>query len=757
MTADLTAPPVRLTATDGLLLRAEHLTRMQDYALSLAAGVGRGGGAGVDSGYELTLRVKEGDLVVGPGTARAGSGRPLILSRPTTVPLPQSGETWVVTLVPDESRTAEVDQLIGDLCGDPCDGERATRPYLAEGVRVELVESVPAAPARPEQLRSTLASQYFDRESQRPGAHPGPPADLRAPAFWGVTGVPDTTDRVPIGLLFHSPTGEWGLDVWAARRDRMELPARRWWDEGLGLRPWPVFVAQVLQFQAHQAVTARGINLDEAGFVELPSAGYLAIANERGVEEQVAELFGAAVDPRICTASPAEIATALEQAQHLDRIPLTTADPKDRPRVDILVPDGVVGAGDRPSQVRFASAELTIEDPSTGVSGTATALARAEWRTDGPITFATAGVRAEGKPFAYWCDVWLSTDPTQLEPKDTCSVTVRIAGTPQLDEGGTPPPGGARLRIDLQGTFTCTGRTPDAVGGAILDGTLFGGRSVRRFAASSPSTDDVLNGLATSIAITRSSGLSAVTSSIANKPYAATASGPDGSFPTTVDLKIGQMSFAARLTEDPSAVLAGNEARKQADEALRLLSGTELSGLAPERLFADEAVPGRATSHRTPHNWVLFRRRNQTDCGTQPEDVLPVTLDLYTLALPPGGAPGILDAPDSLESSTAIPINVGQLRWEPHTQRLDAQSTTDLDSWRRANNSATSVVSGALVWFGLRPLRAEFAIGQVLDRMRAPDTTTALRTVEVSGLPKRLGLTPASSGAVLVLLEARIG
>ena len=58
----LTGGARRLNPMDGLLLRAEHLVTMQDYALALATGVGRSGGAGVDFGYQLGVSTDHAGL-----------------------------------------------------------------------------------------------------------------------------------------------------------------------------------------------------------------------------------------------------------------------------------------------------------------------------------------------------------------------------------------------------------------------------------------------------------------------------------------------------------------------------------------------------------------------------------------------------------------------------------------------------------------------------------------------------------------------
>jgi len=76
----------RLHAFDGLFLRADHLTRMQDYARELAHAVGAAAGPGVVTGYDVRLG-EGGTLLVAPGLAIDPAGRPLRSSREITLPL----------------------------------------------------------------------------------------------------------------------------------------------------------------------------------------------------------------------------------------------------------------------------------------------------------------------------------------------------------------------------------------------------------------------------------------------------------------------------------------------------------------------------------------------------------------------------------------------------------------------------------------------------------------------------------------------
>src|SRR6185295_12339272 len=84
--------------------------------------------------------------------------------------------------------------------------------------------------------------------------------------------------------------------------------------------------------------------LISGGIIELPSAGYLPIApdGKATVNQQVQKMMGEGVDLRFCIVRPDYVAHALEEAQHMERISLIQGleDPKKKPQVDILVPDG---------------------------------------------------------------------------------------------------------------------------------------------------------------------------------------------------------------------------------------------------------------------------------------------------------------------------------------------------------------------------------------------------------------------------------
>ncbi|MGW8779152.1 hypothetical protein ACWGNM_13895 [Streptomyces sp. NPDC055796] len=394
----------RLSAFDGLFLRAEHLNRIQDYARELALAVGAAGGPGVVEGYEVS--VKDGTLRVGGGLAVSPEGRPLRSQRLVTLPLaaltPGPDGFWWVEVAPDSRPYGEA-PVQGSYCDDPCAGTGTTRrPYLAEGVRIQLAEGV--EPGLDNQLpaarRNFLASRVFGAERTEHSPWPYGTGHAHLPPSWAPPAAPPGRPRtVRIAVLLRDPGSPdgWEVDIWTARRDRAAAPPQRYWQSRLGMRPWDAYTAQILQFQdqlaqvlggaaqppgadlgplleqlaligeqgflkshtkdqlgAEVARIVTGIGegalirpraaggpytLAELGIAELPPAGYLPFTPEPeqgaapGGAAGVRALLGAQVDLRYCTCALADVARAVEEARHRDRIRL------DEPvGVDVLLP-----------------------------------------------------------------------------------------------------------------------------------------------------------------------------------------------------------------------------------------------------------------------------------------------------------------------------------------------------------------------------------------------------------------------------------
>ncbi|MDD9205834.1 hypothetical protein PU560_05045, partial [Georgenia sp. 10Sc9-8] len=203
---------------------------------------------------------------------------------------------------------------------------------------------------------------------------------------WPLT--PDPGGSVCLGVVFKE-SDDWQLDTWAARRDRGGSPPRDRWQWGLGMRPWEVFVAQVLQFQAQLGDTLRTRatapapdalrtrlgkleqllrelgedqrtaalrqiteigemaqhsveegdtpSLADLGFLDLPPAGFLPspAESEDGTVADVERWLGDGLVRRVCTMSLGDLGGVLAAAQSRPRTPL---DGSGVPVLDIVVP-----------------------------------------------------------------------------------------------------------------------------------------------------------------------------------------------------------------------------------------------------------------------------------------------------------------------------------------------------------------------------------------------------------------------------------
>jgi hypothetical protein len=398
----------RLNPSDGLFLRAQHLTVMEDYALALAQSAAQAAGTGVVYGYRAWI--DGATLKVDPGLAIGPDGRPLRCTQIAELDLSAltvDADGFFVLEVSAASWDYGQENVYSNLCDDPCSGAAAIHPYQAEGITIDLrADSLPGLSAQTDgRKRNWLASRYYERERERGGPWlvPGTPgsavADLVTIDFAVDTAAPEG-NAVPLAVLLNVG-GSWLVDLWIARRDLGDPAPRRAWQSRLAMRPWDVFIAQVLQFQAQltdfytasQAGPAKSAaaaelaqtidsireqfgnmrvkphwlgdsiadleralpqldkaarrardpstyGLRELGFGELPPAGYLpSPPPKQGARAYAEQLFGPYVKVRICCCRADHAVRAVEQAQHLDRIPLDQDAQKGTPSVDVLVPE----------------------------------------------------------------------------------------------------------------------------------------------------------------------------------------------------------------------------------------------------------------------------------------------------------------------------------------------------------------------------------------------------------------------------------
>jgi len=473
---DPSTPLKRLNYFDGKFLRAGDFDLEQRYLRELVALSNQGLGAGVVYGFDTVLA--SGDTIqVGPGLAIDPSGRVLLMqasatqsiqalidaSRKIPQPPPQAGgnagpgdfsdcievaapppttvvpisDIYVIAICSAEALCGQAD-VYGRLCEEAC-VTSTDRPYRLDGIvlraiPLQLVTPFPTSKAvaidSDLYLRSKVAHSYFaDEVLKHPAAISR--AGLLSHVWCLGAGYDSSCCEVPLAIVARSGARTIFLDAWTVRRERMDAPARRYWQWKMMMRPWNVFLAQILQFQCQLAELFEGIvtpgrtpdpcaderqALHEArtlieelrsglanfrtsapaatlstaerpallslsltrvsdlqekisnvlqgagaftqprdrilirgGIIELPSAGYLPVMNGTNVSvnAQVRALLGEGLDLRFCVARADYIAHEVEKAQHMERISLLQGldDPSNKPRVDIIVPDGEIAEG----------------------------------------------------------------------------------------------------------------------------------------------------------------------------------------------------------------------------------------------------------------------------------------------------------------------------------------------------------------------------------------------------------------------------
>ena len=282
-------PLTRLNFFDGFLLRASHLEIEQGYGRALAHLAARAQGWGIVEGFDASSK---GDAIaIGAGFAIDHDGRPLLLRRPATVDVDEllatrstsEHEAVGVEIAADFERCDRKDRgpdapasrdglyrlcigaserlcgqedVMGALCDNACvkDWER---PYIVEGVRawLEPVE-VSTAKSNAESLgvaheRSLVASAYFVAERAR-GGHLISAAGL-ASTTWCHGARAQTGGCVPLAIVSIRGRRVAFLDQWTARREHIEMPPKHYWALATRMRPYNLFLAEVLQFQCQLA------------------------------------------------------------------------------------------------------------------------------------------------------------------------------------------------------------------------------------------------------------------------------------------------------------------------------------------------------------------------------------------------------------------------------------------------------------------------------------------------------------------------
>ncbi len=301
---DPSTPLKRLNYFDGKFLRASDFEIEQRYLRGLVAISNQGLGAGVVYGYDTTLG--GGDLIqIGPGLAIDPSGHVLLLQStvtqsiqtlidatkklaiqqpdasgkigsdafhdcveiaapPPTVVVPVS-DIYVIAICAAEALCGQQD-VYGKLCEEAC-VTSTERPYRLEGVvlraiPLQILTPFPTSKAVAIDsniyLRSKVAHSWYGDEARK---HPDAVfRDGLLSHTWCLgAGYNSACCEVPLAVVARAGATTVFLDTWIVRRERIDAPAKRYWQWKMRMRPWDVFLAQVLQFQCQLADLLSGV------------------------------------------------------------------------------------------------------------------------------------------------------------------------------------------------------------------------------------------------------------------------------------------------------------------------------------------------------------------------------------------------------------------------------------------------------------------------------------------------------------------
>lgn len=281
---ETSSPLTRLHYFDGKFLRADAFAIEQDYHRTQTRLANLAGGWGVVEGFALSAKgetltigaglaiTAQGNFVHANGEFGATLSELLALARPEpengnqdfadcpekkSVPLTESSGLglYEITVGPAEDLCGN-EAVYGKLCESACVSS-SQHPYWREGVVLRLrplslqLPTSKAVVFSSVHLRNRVASAYFAAER-----------GLTAAAL-SLSGLGNElwcqparlTDRneVAIGLLVREGNIIRVIDAWGSRRERMEAQARGYWQGRMAMRPWNVFLAQILQFQCQLA------------------------------------------------------------------------------------------------------------------------------------------------------------------------------------------------------------------------------------------------------------------------------------------------------------------------------------------------------------------------------------------------------------------------------------------------------------------------------------------------------------------------
>jgi len=262
---------------------------------------------------------------IAPGAASAAfQPCDLAVSAPSATPVAGT-DLYLVTLAAAEGLCG-TDEVFGQLCEAAC-VTASDRPWRIEGVLLGLVPltlgqlvTSSSVVLTGTHLRSRVASAYFAAETAAAGSLVSA-AGLAASA-WCLGATALAGAAIPVGILARSGGSTVFLDEWAARRERIETSPRRYWAGRMAMRPWNVFLAQVLQFQcqlsdvlSHGGTAALVTNpLDQAITLLGRSADLIGELQAAQAVPAQAPVAAAPVAAAPVAAAPVAAESTLEQA-----------------------------------------------------------------------------------------------------------------------------------------------------------------------------------------------------------------------------------------------------------------------------------------------------------------------------------------------------------------------------------------------------------------------------------------------------------
>lgn len=319
------SPLKRLNYFDGKFLRANDLKLEQQALLNQVRLSNQAGGAGPVHGFHCSLTSgdslmvergmaidPQGRILLLPGEVnvgiadliersrmaniavkalavkeKIGSGFTECVERTEEAPanIIESVNLYLVTVGHVEAFCGSED-VFGKLCEEACISS-TERPYIIEGVVIwavplnltELLVNSNKISLLTRHLRSQVASAFFKQEQQQPASMIS--GEGLSSGTWCRGTEALGGDQVPIAVLARSGSDTLFLDAWIARRERIEPPSRAYWAHRMAMRPWNIFLAQVLQFQC-QLLTC--IQKSKGEFIKFDPC-----ENERRVAAKVSE------------------------------------------------------------------------------------------------------------------------------------------------------------------------------------------------------------------------------------------------------------------------------------------------------------------------------------------------------------------------------------------------------------------------------------------------------------------------------------